>query len=610
MKKRLLAIAVALATLTAARAAPPSIFVAYPPKDYAVPFDHVLFEGSVSAGATFTIDGKSIDVGTDGLFIEWLPLKPGVNTLKLESTQGSEKTTLEYKVTSAPSAPLAATPTKINEDSIEPYDTMIYDVPDGQVVTVIFDGSPGGQASFTVGGKGPFKMLERAPENFVGLGDPKSPSAIAATAGHYEGSYLVRNSDAFDNAAIEISLTGKDGQTVKATAPAKLTVRQLSQPRVAIYTSKPDVGVIPSREVARNGPGRAYILWYLRPGMKFLITGEEGTFYQARISPGQHVYLRKDKTKILPEGAPVPRMYFTTIRTKRSGKGTQVRFELPDLAPASVRQQSAGREQYLEVKLYGVNSEVDYLIFANPDPVVRDIQWSQSEDHVFTARIDLRQAQQWGYTVTYEGNTLVLEVRDAPAIQSGRPLSGRKITIDPGHGGEDTGGAGSLRVPEKDIVLDISQRLAEKLKARGATVQLTRDKDVEVDLYARSLQAETAGSDVLLSIHANALPDGVDPACCKGSGAYYFHPQARPLADSILEGLTKTVPELGNDGVHYQNLALTRTSARPQVLVETAFLTDKGNLRLMMSPEGRDKIAEGIAVGLEGFYRSARLRAP
>jgi N-acetylmuramoyl-L-alanine amidase len=56
--------------------------------------------------------------------------------------------------------------------------------------------------------------------------------------------------------------------------------------------------------------------------------------------------------------------------------------------------------------------------------------------------------------------------------------------------------------------------------------------------------------------------------------------------------------------VHCQNLALTRTTARPQVLVETAFLTDKGNLRLLMTDDGRQRIANRIAAGVELFYKN------
>src|SRR4028118_2258913 len=83
-------------------AAPPAIFIAYPPENHSVAFDHVLFEGSVPAGATLTVDGRAVDVGTDGLFIEWLPLKPGLNVLRLQSTLGAERSQREFRVISRP----------------------------------------------------------------------------------------------------------------------------------------------------------------------------------------------------------------------------------------------------------------------------------------------------------------------------------------------------------------------------------------------------------------------------------------------------------------------------------------------------------------------------
>jgi N-acetylmuramoyl-L-alanine amidase len=228
----------------------------------------------------------------------------------------------------------------------------------------------------------------------------------------------------------------------------------------------------------------------------------------------------------------------------------------------------------------------------------------QEQDGVFRARIDLRGQQQWGYYAFYENNTLVVELKHAPPIDRKRPLLGRRILIDPGHGGAELGAPGALRVAEKDVVLSLSKRLVEKLRARGAQVTLSRETDVTIPIYDRPLLAEKIGAEVLLSVHANALPDGVDPATRRGSSVHYFHPQARSLADAVLHSLVTRLPEVGNDGIHYQNLALTRPTSQLSVLVETAYMTDKGNLRLLMSDAGRERLAESIARGLEEFYRS------
>ena len=113
---------------------------------------------------------------------------------------------------------------------------------------------------------------------------------------------------------------------------------------------------------------------------------------------------------------------------------------------------------------------------------------------------------------------------------------------------------------------------------------------------------------MLVSIHANALPDGVDPSTRRGAGVYYYHPQARELADTVLASFTKTLPDVGNDGIHYQNLALTRPTTQLSILIEMAFLTNKDNLRLMMNPTGQERFAQAIALGIERFYRDAAVK--
>lgn len=84
-----------------------AIFVAYPPATYAVAFDHVLLEGSVKPGATLSLNGRALDVGGDGLFIEWVPLTRGENVLRLESTLAGVSSARELRVTSTPPMPLS-----------------------------------------------------------------------------------------------------------------------------------------------------------------------------------------------------------------------------------------------------------------------------------------------------------------------------------------------------------------------------------------------------------------------------------------------------------------------------------------------------------------------
>ena len=608
MKKLVSLFALLLFTSANAFAAPPSIYVADPPENRTVTFDHVLFEGSVLAGASFSIDGRAVDVGRDGLFIEWLPLKPGLNVLHLESKAGIEYSKREFRIVSEVAAPLSATPTTIAADSVKPgADWKLFSSGGSlasRTVNVSFRGSPRGSATFMVGNRGPLAMSERKAEDF--------PGAKNVASGTYEGSFVVDVNDQLDNAPVVVSLTGSDGVTVTQTATSKLSVSQTNQPRVGIATVEAvGLGVNASTTVARNGVGRSHIL-QLKAGEKFAVIGEDGATFRCLLSPNQTVNILKTQMRLLPTGAPLPRVYFgrieTRIRKSSTRNDTEVRFDLPDRVPFSIEQTANGSDQVLDVRLFNTESDVDYFVSAFPDELVKNVTWTQESDGVFRAHIFLKTRQQWGFQSFYEGNSLVVRIKHAPQINRRQPLLGRSIVIDAGHGGSESGAPGAFGIDEKDLVLDIARRLTSKLKKRGAMVTMTRDKDVQVPIYERPLLAEKLNGDVLMSIHANALPDGVDPNGSRGAGVYFYQPQARPLAESLLGALLKGVPEDGNDGLHYQNLALTRPSSQLSVLVETAFMTDKSNLRLLMSEAGRERIAQSLARGLESFYRAQNTR--
>lgn len=271
--------------------------------------------------------------------------------------------------------------------------------------------------------------------------------------------------------------------------------------------------------------------------------------------------------------------------------------------PFRLEQEDGGRR--LTVTLYGPLAQP----LTGPeggDPLLGGVEIRPLALGVTRVALNLNAAQAWGFTANYDGPDLVVTVRRPPTLNPARPLEGRTITLDPGHGGSQNGGAGSLRVPEKGLVLPIALRAAELLRGLGATVTLTRSADVTLGLYERGLMAEASASDLLVSIHANALPDGRDPRGVRGPEVYYTHPQAAALAGSILGQLRARLPELG-PGAGLKpgaDLALTRPTTQISLLVETAYLTDAGNLRTLSSPEGRERFAGAIAAGIAAFYEA------
>jgi N-acetylmuramoyl-L-alanine amidase len=128
-------------------------------------------------------------------------------------------------------------------------------------------------------------------------------------------------------------------------------------------------------------------------------------------------------------------------------------------------------------------------------------------------------------------------------------------------------------------------------------IYLTRTSDEFCDVYTRIDNAVEWGADILISIHNNALPDGVNPFNYRGYGVYYYHPQAIELARAIQGGLRKHI-ELPDNGIYYANLAIPRATELPAVLVETAYIIHPEDEMLLQEDEFRQRLAEAIFQGI------------
>ena len=190
-------------------------------------------------------------------------------------------------------------------------------------------------------------------------------------------------------------------------------------------------------------------------------------------------------------------------------------------------------------------------------------------------------------------------------------LKGRKITIDAGHGGSDSGAIGPTGVMEKSVTLRVAQELKRLLVAEGATVYMTRDTDTEVspkgadasdmeELQARCDIPNQNGSDIFVSIHMDSFTNGA----AKGTTGYYYSlgsKRSRDLADKIRSGV---IDQLGTQsrGTQSSNFYVVKHTDMPATLVELAFISNPSEERLMNSEAGIKKAAQGIADGIADFF--------
>ncbi len=210
----------------------------------------------------------------------------------------------------------------------------------------------------------------------------------------------------------------------------------------------------------------------------------------------------------------------------------------------------------------------------------------------------------------------------------------RRIIVDAGHGGHDTGAIGPRGVREKDVTLSMANRLARELRAAGFEVVLTRSDDRYLRLEERTAIANMARGDLFVSIHANAHPrrdrNGVETYFLNVTDDRYARRLAarengalageeggpgvqriltdldarasagasRRLAQMVQKELTSRVRQTQGDvrdlGVKHALFYVLLGARMPAVLVETAFISNRGEEKRLASPAYQQLVADGV----------------
>src|SRR6058998_384057 len=169
------------------------------------------------------------------------------------------------------------------------------------------------------------------------------------------------------------------------------------------------------------------------------------------------------------------------------------------------------------------------------------------------------------------------------------------VVIDAGHGGHDRGGIPGQRIAEKDMTLDVAQRLRSVLSASGYRVVMTRDSDVFVPLPTRVAIANSYRNAIFVCIHFNAT----QRMGAGGIETYFYSSDSLPLASAIHSYVVGGAPS-SNRGVRRRGFYVLRKTSIPAVLVECGFLTNPTEAAYASSTSYRQKLTEEIAAGVRG----------
>lgn len=220
----------------------------------------------------------------------------------------------------------------------------------------------------------------------------------------------------------------------------------------------------------------------------------------------------------------------------------------------------------------------------------------------------------------------------------------KKIVLDAGHGGKDCGAMSANLVCEKDIVLEVVKFLHKELKKRGYSVLLTRDKDIYIDLVARTELANKKSADLFISVHANSIPKR-STSNAHGIETYFLSTarseRARKVAEQenkddvnlmdyfskslflnslntqrlivsnklaidvqygMLQSVRKNYPDVVDGGVREGPFWVLAGALMPSILIEIGYNSHAIESKRIQSKPYQKILAKGIADGIDNFF--------
>ncbi|NEK84915.1 N-acetylmuramoyl-L-alanine amidase [Blastococcus saxobsidens] len=221
----------------------------------------------------------------------------------------------------------------------------------------------------------------------------------------------------------------------------------------------------------------------------------------------------------------------------------------------------------------------------------------------------LRALRQLGRKVT--GGRPQLLRQSASFVESGPHLIGRRIVVDPGHGGSDTGFTEG-ETTESDLVFDLASRIEGRLAAAGATVYLTRGRSQNPEPAERTAFANDARADLFISLHMDAH----DSEHARGVASYYYG-TGSGASSTVGEEFAQLVRRevvartgLLDLGSHPKTWDALRMTRMPAVRLDCGYLSHPVDRLLLLDARVRSAIAHAVLAAVQRLYLPAEADPP
>lgn len=533
------------------------------------------------------VNGKELKVYPSGAFVSLLDLAYGINKLHImvRGVNGDSLTKDFFFLRPEPPKPLTHEPAVIEVQSVEPRQDLWLGKDD--ILEVKFRGSPSYKAYFDIEG--------------VESGIPMLETEVKDTnggSGIYIGRYKVKELDEARDVPIRVRLKSSFWGSERGFSRGKVSILPQELPRVAVASGrKPFLNAGLGED--RLGGAK---LGYIQSGVRLQVIGKVGRQYKIRLSDAMTGWLPEDFAQLLPRETPQPRSFTGSISVTGTDAEDVINVSLSQRLPYLSDQ--LVDPAALVVDVYGATSNTNWITHHKSASGIKSVSWDQVAAEHYRLTIALTYGQHWGYDIGYDqGTSLRINVRRPPVFANqDSELAGLTIAVDAGHGGDNSGASGSTGVIEKNVNLAIASHIRVLLQAKGAKVVMTRSDDASVSMLDRTDAIVNSGARILVSIHCNSIGDNSDAEAVAGTSTYYRHLGFQPLA-TIMYGKMLELG-LGQFGVVGSfNFSLNAPTQLPNVLVETAFLSNPEDEMKLLDDRFRQAIAGKVVGGLEQFVR-------
>ena len=283
---------------------------------------------------------------------------------------------------------------------------------------------------------------------------------------------------------------------------------------------------------------------------------------------------------------------------------TDIRFGITENIPVDV--DFNGDNGAMRIIIYNTDTSIIPQFDVPANPLIKSIEGKKgTRENMLMYHVHLKQKDNfYGFNIVYENGCMIVKLNNPQTLAKGnKPLAGKKIVVDAGHGGTDIGAVGPGDLPEKELNRLIAESLIEKLSDLGAEVVVSRDGDDTVDLYERIDFLNAECPDMAISVHHNSVAASSNALKARGFMALYSNNSGVSLSKVV----SNTVcDKLGREqkATSYQALAVARNHRFPSTLLEMCFISNVEEYQWSINDGNVDKSAQAIADGVIEYYRN------